>query len=81
MEINIRDDRKIVEIWLTNAEKNNPELREKLKPFYPKWANAKYLVVVFLSGEQDLVKGTSALLCYNRKLIAKRAIRQMQSET
>ena len=31
MEMNVRDDKKIVEIWLTNAEKNDPVLRESLK--------------------------------------------------
>ena len=36
MEMNVRDDKKIVEIWLTNAEKNDPVLRESLKDVYAK---------------------------------------------
>ena len=28
MEMNVRDDQKLVEIWLTNAEKIDPVLRE-----------------------------------------------------
>ena len=31
MEMNVRDDQKLVEIWLTNAEKIDPVLREGLK--------------------------------------------------
>jgi len=80
MEINIRDDRKIVEVWLTNAEKNDHELREKLKPFYRNWAAKKYLVAVFLSGELDLMEGTCALLHSNCKLFAKRAAKQLRVE-
>ena len=31
VEINVREDRKIVDIWLTNEEKNDPTVRERLK--------------------------------------------------
>jgi len=33
----VRDDRKLVEIWLTNAEKNDPNVREGLKDIYDKY--------------------------------------------
>jgi hypothetical protein len=79
LEINIRDDSKIVEIWLTNAEKRDNALRESLKPLYQKYAKQKYLVAVFQSGERDLCDATSDLLCYNRKRLAEQeAQRQRQ---
>ena len=52
MEINVRDDSKLVEIWLTNAEKRNAELRENLKPLYQEYKAKNYLVAVFESGER-----------------------------
>ncbi len=70
MEIHIRDAERTVEIWLTRQEQDDAALRERLKPLYRKYQAQKYLVAVFLSGEQDLVDYTSALLCYNRKRIA-----------
>lgn len=70
MEINVRDERKVVEIWLTNAEKDSAELREQLKPLYQKYKARKYLVAVFESGERDLFDATSDLLCRNRRRIA-----------
>ncbi len=70
MEINIRDDKKLVEIWLTRAEADDAALREQLGPFYKKWQGQKYLVAVFLSGDQDLCDCTSELLRYNRRRIA-----------
>ena len=51
MEMNVRDDRKIVEIWLTNAEKKDEGLRKSLEDIYDKYKNTKYHVAVFESGE------------------------------
>ncbi len=70
MEIKVNDARKIVEIWLTNVEKNDEALKEQLKSIYEKYHTKKYLVAVFHSGSQDLYQATSDLLCYNRKRTA-----------
>ena len=70
MEINVRDDRKIVEVWLTNEEQQDQALREKLKPLYRQYEAKKYKVAVFLSGSRDLAEETGALLRYNKKRIA-----------
>ena len=70
MEICINDERKTVEVWLSNEEKNNPAVRQRLKPLYAEYAEKKYTVAVFMSGSQDLYSLTSDLLCYNRKRIA-----------
>lgn len=80
MEINVHSDSKLVEIWLTNAEKRNAELRESLKPLYQEYKAKNYLVAVFESGEQNLADATSDLLCYNRKRLAQmEAQRERQS--
>ena len=54
MEINVDKEKKMVDIWLTKAEKNDEKLKESLKEVYKKYSEQKYLVAVFMSGEQDL---------------------------
>lgn len=70
MEINVRDDRKIVEVWLTNKEQQDQAIKESLKPLYQQYKAKKYTVAVFLSGSRDLAEETGALLRYNKKRIA-----------
>ena len=41
MEINVRDHCKIVEVWLSNSEKRDELLRERLKPLYQKYKAQK----------------------------------------
>lgn len=67
MEINVRDSSGMVEVWLTREEKQDINLRERLKPLYQKYRAKKYLVAVFESGEQGLEELTGSLLGYNRK--------------
>lgn len=67
MEINVRDNDKIVEVWLTREEKQDLNLRERLKPLYQEYKAKKFLVAVFESGEQNLEELTGSLLGYNRK--------------
>lgn len=69
MEINVRDSSRIVEVWLTREEKQDINLRERLKPLYQKYKAKKYLVAIFESGEQSLEELTGSLLGYNRKRI------------
>lgn len=76
MKINIRDDLKIVDIWLANSEKEDRELREQLKPLYAEYRAKKYLVAVFESGSEDLWDNTSQLLCTNRRRMAEREAAQ-----
>lgn len=76
MEINVKDEKKIVEIWLTNAEKKDASLRESLKSVYDKYKKKKYLVAVFESGEQELYQGVLNLLAYNKRRCAELEVRQ-----
>lgn len=74
MEINVNDERKMVEFWLSHDEQSDPVLLESLKPQYKKYADKKYLVAVFRSGKCDLCEATANLLCYNRKRLAQKEV-------
>lgn len=76
LELNVRDDKRQVEIWLTNAEKKDSALRERLKDIYAKYKKKKYLVAVFESGEKDLYQGTLDLLAYNKRRCAQLEVQQ-----
>ena len=67
---NVLDDKRVAEIWLTNAEKRDEDLLQELQSLYKEYHDKKYLVAVFMSGERDLAVTTSNLLCYNRKHLA-----------
>ena len=71
LEIHIRDDQKLVEIWLNRREQGDPELRGRLKPFFQTYHARKYL-----SGEEPLYDGTRELLLYNRRRQAEREVRR-----
>lgn len=67
MEIDARDDMKLVMIWLTRAEVEDTVLRERLKTLYAEYKAKKYMVAQFHSGTEDLYEGTRDLLLYNRR--------------
>ena len=67
MKIRVRDDCRIVEVWLTREEQEDETLRKSLKQLYQRYREQKYLVGVFLSGEEDLYGLTLDLLRSNRK--------------
>lgn len=81
MEINVRGDRRIVEVWLTNQEKQDDSLREQLKDLYQQYREKKYIVAVYMSGDLDLTEETSALLSYNRKRLAEQEVRRKRTRT
>ena len=70
----IREQSKIVELWLTREEQDDPALRESLKPIYQQYKDQNYLVAVFLSGEEDLYQQTRDLLLYNRRRLAEKEV-------
>ena len=60
LEINVHDDRKIVEIWLSHSEQADAALREQLRPIYQEYNGKKYTVAVFRSGTEDLSRPISS---------------------
>lgn len=76
LEMHIRDDKKLVEIWLNSEEKRDTQLRERLKDVYAQFKAQKYLVAVYESGEGDLYQGTLDLLRYNKRRSAEREVQK-----
>ena len=74
MRMEVREQSRIVELWLTREERDNPAFRESLRPICQQYRDQKYLVVVFLSGEADLYQQTRDLLLYNRRRLAEREL-------
>ena len=70
----IREQSKIVELWLTREERDDSAFREWLKPIYQQYKDQNYLVAVFLSGEEDLYQQTRDLLLYNRRRLAEKEV-------
>ena len=67
LEIIVKDSSKIVEIWLSNSEKDNMAVHNSLKPVYAVYKAKKYKVAVFQSGNGDLLGNTKDLLLHNRR--------------
>ena len=76
----IREQNKIVELWLTRKERDDPAFRESLKPIYQQYKDQNYLVAVFLSGEEDLYQQTRDLLLYNRGRQAEKEVLAQKQE-
>ena len=80
MELNVRNDSKIVEVWLTREEKQDAQLKKKLKLVYQSFHESGYTVATFLSGALALENVTSGLICYNRKRIAQMEVEQEKEQ-
>ena len=80
MEMIVKDERKLVEIWLTNAEKSDPVLRAGLQNIYDKFKKKKYLVAVFESGNGDIYEQTRDLLLYNRQRMAEQEVQREKAQ-
>ena len=81
MELNVQDDRKIVEVWLTHEDEQNGELQVMLKALYRLYKEQKFTVAVFHSGTGDLTRQTSDLLCCNRKELARQEVRRARQRS
>ena len=46
MRIHMDEEKKIAEIWLTKAESDDPAVEARLKPFYKKCKDHKYLAEI-----------------------------------
>ena len=75
MEIEVKDQEKRVNIWLTRAESHDQALLESLKPIYKKYKDKKYLVAVFHSGKENMMESIRDLLIYN-----KTRLRELETE-
>lgn len=74
IEINIHHDKKTVDIWLTQSEAKDENVRTSLEPYYQQFSKKKYFVSVFESGARDLFSDTVLLLRHNLELQAKKEL-------
>ena len=72
----VKDQSKVVELWLTREEKNNKQFLDALNPLYRQYQGQHYLVAVFYSGEEDLYQQTRDLLLYNRRRAAEKQVQE-----
>jgi hypothetical protein len=71
MEIQTDDSEKMLTIWLTKAESNDPSVMQRLQPLFKEYKAKKYVVAVFRSGKGDLYENTLRLLKSNLVLPVK----------
>ena len=78
MTVDVNDTKKIVTIWLTNAEKDDAELRAAAYETCAEYHAKKYMAAVFFSGKDDLFDNTLAMLRYNRRRCAEAEIQKQK---
>jgi hypothetical protein len=72
MKVDIHEAQKQVCIWLSHSESDDPELQEQIRKITAAYADQKYLVAVFQSGNTDLYDNTLAMLAHNRRVAARK---------
>lgn len=80
MEIDVDHSKKLVSVWLTQAESQDAAMKEQLGALYLSYRKQKYKVAVFHSGHEDLYQNTLVeLLRMNRRCSAARTVRNAKS--
>ena len=66
MKIDVLEDKKRVEVWVGNSEKDSEYVKLSLESLVKKYASERFLVSVFYSGGRDLFKNTEDLILHNK---------------
>ena len=66
MEVNVLEQKRRVEIWLTNDDSNNAEILEAVEQIKKEYRARRFFTVVFHSGAGDLLANTELLLSHNK---------------
>jgi len=66
ININVKDSEKIVEVWLTIAEKSSMVQKRLLNKLCQEYKLQKYIIVVYQSGSRNLADTIISLLLHNR---------------
>ena len=74
MKIEIMEQQKQVCIWLTREESADEDVQKKMMQLLKPYREKQYFFAIYRSGTQDLTEMTSALLIYNIKRSAERAV-------
>lgn len=79
MQLKVNEQTKIVQIWMTNDEKNDPRAQAKMKELCAQYKEKKYLVAVFYSGKNELYPSILDLLAYNKRKCAEATVQRTQN--
>lgn len=80
MQIIVHDDKKLVEVWLSNLEKDDPVIQENLKPLYQSSKQKKYTVAVFQSGMRSIYDDLRYLAKQHRKQMAETEVKSEKNK-
>ena len=78
LEVHVRENEKLIEVWLTRQEQEDPERKQQLKELYRLGKEKHCLVAVFLSGREELDELTGALLRHNRDEMARQEVQRQR---
>ena len=67
LQIDVLDDKKIVAVWLTRAERNDESVMARLRSLRSEYKAKKYTVAEYHSGSGDLHTSVLDLLAYNKR--------------
>ncbi len=76
MIVNVLEAKRLVQVWLTNAERESQEILNSLKPMYQRNQAQGFMTVVYKSGKHDLQQDIRALLLYNKRKLAELEVQQ-----
>ena len=65
MKVDVNDIKKIVLLWKSTSEKNQP-VPDEIQKQLDMYRNKKYRVIIMYSGSEDLFEPTLVLLLKNR---------------
>ena len=68
MQISIDNKVKYISVWLNHHDMNEPSTELEIQKLVEEYKPKKYRVVVFESGNRDLVECTAELLVHNKGL-------------
>ena len=66
MEVNVLEQKRRVEIWLTNDDSKSDEVLEAVEQIKKEYRERRFFTVVFHSGAGDLLANTELLLSHNK---------------
>lgn len=68
MHLDLNKKIKVMYIWLSKEEQSNIAIQSEIDILVDKLQKKKYRIVIFKSGEQDLVTLTQSLIITNKHL-------------
>lgn len=80
MKIEIMEQQKQVCIWLTRDESASEDTQKEMMQLLEPYREKRYFFTIYRSGTQDLTEMTSALLIFNIKRSAERAVQMEKAQ-